>query len=177
MKIRTAFLPTALAVLIATGTLGVFWAKDAKKPVLNRCTKEPQVMQVEKTTEWSGQYDGPHEPIQRVAKTEAEWRSLWQLTGNEPPVKLDPEKEMGVGIFLGERFTGGYGVDVRSITEEDGNAVVEYEEYKPSSDMIVTQALTYPYKIQIFPKTDKNVIFRKVEAPPLDDMPADPVPQ
>ena len=60
--------------------------------------------------EWVGAYGGPAEARVVVAKTSAEWRSLWALVGDdshEPPVEFDQEFNMGVGIFLGTRMTGG----------------------------------------------------------------------
>ncbi|CUA80691.1 protease complex subunit PrcB family protein [Anoxybacillus suryakundensis] len=47
-------------------------------------------------------------------------------------------------IHLGERKTGGYGVEVTEVRYKNGKAIVYYKEQKPAPDAIVTQALTYP---------------------------------
>ena len=57
-----------------------------------------------------------------------------------------------VVIHLGERRTGGYGIEVIDVRYEKGKATVYYKERKPAPNAIVTQALTYP-KVAIKIKT------------------------
>jgi hypothetical protein len=66
---------------------------------------------------------------------------------------------MAVGIFLGTRPTGGYGIVILSAKEEQGVFVVRYREIKIED--FATQALTTPYLIKLFPQTDLPVTFKK----------------
>ncbi|ACJ33596.1 Uncharacterized membrane protein [Anoxybacillus flavithermus WK1] len=63
-------------------------------------------------------------------------------------------------IHLGERKTGGYGVEVIEVRYKKGKAIVYYKEQKPAPDAIVTQALTYP-KVAIKIKTAIPVEIKK----------------
>ncbi|KIQ93483.1 hypothetical protein LH47_02427 [Anoxybacillus thermarum] len=65
-----------------------------------------------------------------------------------------------VVIHLGERKTGGYGVEVIDVRYEKGKAIVSYKERKPAPDAIVTQALTYP-KVAIKIKTSVPIEIKK----------------
>jgi HEAT repeat protein len=94
-----------------------------------------------------------------VIKTPGGWNRLWEWLGETPPAKLDSSRDMAVGIFLGTRLTGGYGIAILSAKEEAGVFVIHYVETKPRG--IVTQALTTPYLITLLPKTDMKVTFKK----------------
>ncbi|MBB5355281.1 hypothetical protein HNR43_001253 [Anoxybacillus mongoliensis] len=63
-------------------------------------------------------------------------------------------------IHLGERKTGGYGVEVTEVRYKKGKAIVYYKEQKPAPDAIVTQALTYP-KVAIKIKTTIPIEIKK----------------
>ncbi|MBB6175662.1 hypothetical protein HNQ82_000472 [Anoxybacillus tengchongensis] len=63
-------------------------------------------------------------------------------------------------IHLGERKTGGYGVEVTEVRYKKGKAIVYYKEQKPAPDAIVTQALTYP-KVAIKIKTAIPIEIKK----------------
>jgi hypothetical protein len=52
-----------------------------------------------------------------------------------------------VAVFAGERNTGGYSIEVDSVVGEDGKVFIYALESKPDSDMMVTQALTYPLSV------------------------------
>ncbi|MED0685332.1 protease complex subunit PrcB family protein [Anoxybacillus ayderensis] len=65
-----------------------------------------------------------------------------------------------VVIHLGERRTGGYGVEVIDVRYEKGKAIVYYKERKPAPDAVVTQAFTYP-KVAIKIKTSVPIEIKK----------------
>ena len=56
-------------------------------------------------------------------------------------------KENGIRchIFSGTKSSGGYGIDVQSIKEEDGILTVTVQEMEPGPEDVVTTALTYPH--------------------------------
>lgn len=61
-------------------------------------------------------------------------------------MKVDWNKEMVIGIFLGERKTGGYKVYVETIDRTTAAvAVVKVVEQKPVKDAMVTEAITSPF--------------------------------
>ncbi|WP_461201819.1 protease complex subunit PrcB family protein [Anoxybacillus sp. TBDG-1] len=63
-------------------------------------------------------------------------------------------------IHLGERKTGGYGVEVTEVRYKKGKAIVYYKEQQPAPDAIVTQVLTYP-KVAIKIKTTIPIEIKK----------------
>jgi hypothetical protein len=70
---------------------------------------------------------------------------------------------MVVGIFLGRRNTGGYGVEIVRTAATGGAPVVEYVETTPSPDAITSQVLTAPYHLAAIPKQDGEITFKKVQ--------------
>lgn len=100
-----------------------------------------------------------------VARTDAEWRQLWMLTGQAPPGPL-PGDLMAVGVFAGTRPTGGYRVvideiEVEQVTGERDRLIVSWREVAPPPDALVTQALTSPWTIRVLPWRDAEVRFRE----------------
>jgi hypothetical protein len=89
-----------------------------------------------------------------VIKTANEWEELWSshVSGSISPKALpsiDFQTEMIVAVFLGEKMTGGYDVEIIKIEEAHQKPVltVTIRDTKPSPDIIVTQALTQPFHI------------------------------
>lgn len=50
-----------------------------------------------------------------------------------------------ISIFAGEKPTGGYGIKVLSVEDNEGKTNILVKEIVPSPNAIVTQALTYPF--------------------------------
>lgn len=94
-----------------------------------------------------------------LAATEAEYRRLWsQLIGGGEAPAADFEKGVVVFLLAGERNTGGWSVEPKSVALEGDTAVITAEVRGPAPDMIVTQALTYPYAVVAVGSRDiKNV--------------------
>lgn len=101
-----------------------------------------------------------------VIKSEAEWKTLWQ-THAQPavPVKevprVDFDKEMVVAVFLGEKPTGGYKLEITGIDEDRGKGQLRIvlRESKPPVGSIAIQALTQPYQIVRVKKSDLTTTF------------------
>lgn len=96
--------------------------------------------------EWRGSYGGTATEGTAVATTQAEWRALWGLMGSEPAADL-PVGYVGVGIFLGTRMTGGFGIAIESQGALGGAYVIRYREVGPAPSAIVTMAITTPYVV------------------------------
>lgn len=69
--------------------------------------------------------------------------------------KFDPSKESAVFIALGQRNTGGYSINVKSVQEIDGKIVVRWSEKSPGAGDAVTQAITSPGSIFKFANPNK----------------------
>lgn len=71
---------------------------------------------------------------------------------------------MAVAVFMGERRTGGYAIEVVSVRAAEGRLVVDYRESAPSPEMMVTQAITAPWAIALIGRTELPVTFQKLSA-------------
>jgi hypothetical protein len=101
---------------------------------------------VASTDGWRDNYGGPGTEGWATATNQSEWLTLWASLGVEPPAALG-DGLVGIGVFLGLRNTGGFGIAIDSQTNEDGTFFVRYREVTPGPGAIVTMALTAPYVI------------------------------
>lgn len=108
--------------------------------------------------QWHGQYATTSEPEVVVATDARLWRNILATakptTQEFPP--FDPAHKVGIGIFLGRRPTGGYGVEIVSMGPRKDKFVIVIDEIKPGGS-IVTQALTSPWTILLIDKPDLAV--------------------
>jgi len=94
-----------------------------------------------------------------VASGEAGYRSAWTTNvgeGDPPPVDFPHER--AVFLLLGARRTGGYSIDVRSVSIDGGTLVVEAPVTSPRAGGITSQALTAPWAVIAV----KGPVFRDV---------------
>jgi len=89
-----------------------------------------------------------------TVKSEKEWGELWRLhkgafLPEQPVLRIDFKEEMVVGVFSGEKKTGGYGTEITKIEEarDKGELIVFFLETRPPPKAMVTQAITQPYHI------------------------------
>ena len=107
--------------------------------------------------EWKGIRCGYKEPLRLVIKSEDQWKEVWEkvhrfrLPTPELPV-VDFEKEMVIAVFMGERKSGGYEIEIKKIAERENKIFVEVEEKEPPSDSVQTMALTQPYHLIVIHK-------------------------
>lgn len=99
-----------------------------------------------------GSRSGVREPLQIVIRSQAEWDALWKRhvsieTNPPPPPAIDFNKQIVIGVFLGEKPTGGYDVEIIRAEQTDGALVIHYREKNPPPGGIVIQALTQPFHI------------------------------
>lgn len=75
--------------------------------------------------------------------------------------------DMVIAAFAGQRDTGGYGVTIEDIRENDEFIVVEIEIQTPGDNCEVTQATTQPHHMVVLDDSDKTVQFSEttVEGP------------
>lgn len=111
-----------------------------------------------------GLYSGVRQPMQIGIRTQEQWVALWKqhtsIEGNpSPPPHVDFASEMVVGLFLGERSTGGYEVEITRAEQAGSNLRLYYREKSPPRGAIVTQALIQPYHLIKLPKHDLDPVF------------------
>ncbi len=98
--------------------------------------------------EWRGQHSRVVDETSIVAATQVEWVGLWRRVGREPPARL-PDGTVAVGVFLGQRPTAGYLIEIVSAVRSGEAFVVIYAERAPTGPALMV--LTYPYLIRLFP--------------------------
>lgn len=103
-------------------------------------------------------------PRQVIARTAAEFDAFWKQhsPGREPP-RINFDREMVVGVFVGSRNTAGYSVELVGAEEGQGALVVRYREVAPPKAAIVAQIITSPYFLTVLPTYAGDVRFEKVE--------------
>jgi len=94
------------------------------------------------------------------------FKGLWELTYKDVnPVPLMPEidfeKYTVVAVFMGQKPTGGYGIEITKVEENEKNIVVTVKQTSPLEGSMVTEVLTSPAHIVKIKKTDKEIIFNK----------------
>jgi hypothetical protein len=72
---------------------------------------------------------------------------------------LDLEKQMVIVVYAGEKRTGGYSVEVKSLEVKDKKLIVHWKLNSPGPDDIVTQAITHPQLVLLVDRFDGEVVF------------------
>lgn len=99
-----------------------------------------------------GSRSGVRETSQIVIRSQSEWQALWKkhvsIDSNPAVLPAIPfDKEIVAAVFLGEKTTGGYDVEIVAAEQTHGTLVISYREKGPPSGGIVIQALTQPFHI------------------------------
>jgi hypothetical protein len=102
------------------------------------------------------------EARQVVVQDADAWRALWKAHSAVPlPADVpDFARETIVAVFLGQRPTAGYAVDITSVRQEGSMFVVEYLEQKPPANASTAQVLTSPFQIIRIPRPSGPIVFR-----------------
>ena len=114
-----------------------------------------------------GYRSGVRDPLQVVIRSQGEWNAFWKRhsvtnTNPAPAPNVDFDREMVVGIFLGEKSTGGYEVEIVQAERRDSSLYFYYREKAPPLGAMVTQALTQPFHLVRVAKYDNpQIIFRR----------------
>jgi hypothetical protein len=100
--------------------------------------------------------------LRRIVRTGAEWKAAWKQVAtdraSESP-KVDFQREMLVVAGMGERNTGGYGIEVVSWEARGGELIVTVRETSPGPGCMLPQIITTPVLIVAIPKSDLPVKF------------------
>jgi hypothetical protein len=114
------------------------------------------------TTLNSDMMSGIDRAEQLVARTAAEWQSLWQRHApGRPAPSVDFTRNMIVAVFLGSRPTGGYQVEITGVRSDGKGVLVEWVERRPAPGQMAAQVLTSPAHIVTVARQDGEVRFVK----------------
>jgi|SRR5262245_58502681 len=114
-----------------------------------------------------GYRSGIRGPLQTVIRNQDEWNAFWKrhsFTDTNPMLApiIDFSREIVAGIFLGEKSSGGYEVEIVRAEQRDSTLYFYYREESPPAGAIVTQALTQPFHLVRVAKYDNaQIIFRR----------------
>jgi hypothetical protein len=111
-----------------------------------------------------GLASGVGQPTQVVVRDPNDWAALWSRhmrtqIAPPPPPTVDFSRDMVVALFMGERSTGGYAIEVTRIERIDSSLSVHYRITRPDPGAMQAQALTQPFHLVALPRTDDSVTF------------------
>jgi len=126
------------------------------------------VKSLEFTTIEKGFFSGFTERKKWIIKTQEQWLKSWNMhtstrIPHPAPPAIDFTKDMILAVFIWQRPSGGFSVEIIRVEKVEDTIVVFFRETEPSPDAMVTAVLTQPYHIIRIKKTDLPVIFKNVE--------------
>lgn len=87
-------------------------------------------------------------------------KQLTQMAAAQLKVKtIDWDKQMMIVTYAGEKPTGGYSVDLKSLEVKDKMLIVNWKLNSPGPDDLVTQAITHPELVILVDRFDGQVVF------------------
>jgi PrcB C-terminal len=110
---------------------------------------------------------------QMVIDNPEEWADVWQQHTSDfippPPIPdVDFADDQVVGVFMGEKRTGGYSVEILSVQTKSSeqkdlaSLVITVAYHQPKPGDIVPEVITHPYHIIIIPQiAASEVLFKK----------------
>ncbi len=116
--------------------------------------------------EWKGNHCGITEQKHMVITDPKDWAELWkQVHRGKVPIPevptIDFNKNMVLAVFMGQKPTSGYAIQITEISRTNGEVVVKVKEVTPPKGAILLQVLTQPFHIVVVPKVEGKVGFVK----------------
>jgi hypothetical protein len=129
---------------------------------------------VVKSDEWRGSQCGVTEPRWAVFRHSDKWAAFWEkaLSPISPRLSKVPavnfDKDMVVGVFMGEMPYPHYQIEIRSIREENrpdqGKVlVVRYRDITKMMGVFIPPFTVQPFHLKKVPSFDGRVVFLKVK--------------
>lgn len=117
--------------------------------------------------DWQGDSSGISEPREIVIKDASTWAKFWaehqsNMGTPAPAPVVNFKKHMIVGIFIGDRGSSGFSVEIINIQEVGKETVVSYRETQPSSGRMQLSIMTQPYHLRAIPRTNYPIRFKKL---------------
>ncbi len=102
--------------------------------------------------------------IYKLSRLDMVWDSLFLNYSRKPPIPvIDFEIKQLVWIGMGEQRSGGYSIKVKSVIERKKELIINIIESKPGKTCMTTSVITQPYQLIEIPKTNKKIIYNRVE--------------
>ncbi len=101
-----------------------------------------------------------------AAYAKEDFAKIWKMAhGTNGPnlPEVDFSKEYVVGVFAGQKSTGGNAIAIASIKDMGDVRTVAINLIKPGTDCMVTQSLTNPYQIATIPFSDASLTHADTE--------------
>ncbi len=101
----------------------------------------------------------------KVFSSYSEFEQFYKLNTNIvsdsiPKPDVDFQKELLIGIFLGQRPTSGYSINVEKVLLEKNQIVVYANEICPKRNQMVLMVITYPSVFIKIPKFNHPVVLK-----------------
>lgn len=112
-------------------------------------------------TRWSGSYGGQHDAGTRTVADPKAWREFWTLLTQDPIPQVDFTRHRVAAVFLGQRPTSGYAVEIIDVVPTAKAVVVRYRETTPSTEAAPMATPTSPYALLAIPAGTLPVAFKK----------------
>jgi hypothetical protein len=111
-----------------------------------------------------GAISGVTRPGERVLRTPEAWQKAWDeyaahVQPKPPLPAVDFGKEMVVAVFMGQRPTSGYAVEVTGVTRSGRSTVVSVRRSSPPPGAITAQIVTSPFTFVAIPASNRPVRF------------------
>jgi hypothetical protein len=104
-----------------------------------------------------------------AASSEEDFAKIWKMahgTDGTTLPKIDFSKEYVIGVFAGQKSTGGNLIAVTSVTDAGNARTVAVTLTSPGTGCMVTQSLTNPYQIVAVPLSDASLAHTDTEVSP-----------
>jgi len=99
---------------------------------------------------------GKDKPGHETIRSQEKLAALYKELNVEEVPQIDFASFNVVVLYMGQKNTGGYSIDVANVGISGDTAYIKKIEAAPED--MATMALTYPYVIVKIPKTDKVVV-------------------
>ena len=139
---------------LSLSSLGAGWSLGEEHAMARPIKKESKKPLDFETVE-KGVYSGISQEKNLVSDSESEFRDIWNdIHLNRSEVPEIPEVDFKIkniaAVFMGQKPTGGYAVNITGIEYGSGVLSVHYEYKEPSPGSMLTQAFTSPFHIVSF---------------------------
>lgn len=109
------------------------------------------------TSVQKGTHSGVTERKAVLLTDEAGWQANWQqlsatVVPAPPAPAMDFSQQSVLAVYMGEKKSGGYAIEITGVELSDGTLKVTVKETRPGPGTMVTMALTQPYHMVRIPK-------------------------
>jgi len=132
-----------------------------------RAPQEGAALEPERLSQgaWAGLYSGGNEGARTILDPET-WESLWRELSRDPAPKVDFKGQQVVAVFLGQRPSGGYSIEIVRVLPGEAYVSVEYRERTPPPGRTPPEGATSPFALKLIPKSTLPVRFTRLPPQP-----------